>query len=249
MAVQQINIGVWLRDLDKVYQADAGAHENSVATGTIALLKLITLQLAQAHELVASLSDDAYVQRNIKGWRDDYASAQARLGWMLARLDEIVTGTKDPSTRALEIWHDIAAPILQGDYPATMMSKLVERGPAGTRGIRPKNGKDWSDGGKGFGEAFNAATLWNQAAASTDAIEVRAPGWAANAVAAWLTETARQLEASAPGEDKTLRDHTVVVLKELAAAPGAILAAAGISPTVVVVGLVAVVALIILLRR
>jgi hypothetical protein len=243
MAVQSINVGVWLRDLDSVYRS------NTIGSGTVALLQLLTLQQSQAHELVASLADDAFVQRGIKGWRADYARAQWYLGWFVARLKAIVdTPDELKATRALRIWNDIAAPILRGDYTAELATAAAAAGQTGP--MRRKNGRDWTDGGKDFGQAYASATLWNQAAAATDLPEARAPGFVANALVAWLTEVAHQLETSAPGEDATLRDHTVKVLRDLAAAPAAILAAAGVTPTVLVAGgVLALLVLLVLLRR
>ena len=230
MAAQQINIGVWQRDLDEVYRS------NTIGGGSVALLQLINLQLGSAHDLVGGMSDDAFQQRNIAGWRDDYTAANARLGWMIKRLQTIAGGGANAATRALEIWNFIGRPVLQGRYPAEMMEQLAAI--KATRTIRPVNGRDWSDGGQSFGEAFGAATLWNQAAEASnfDATHAKDPSWATNMVGAWLTETARQLERSAPGEDPTIADATVVTLRRLAETPGDILRAVGISPVVVVAG-------------
>lgn len=244
MAAQQINIGVWKRDLDEVYRSA------TVGAGSVALLQLINLQLGSAHEMVGGISDDAFAQRNIVDWRKAYSASNWRLGWMIRKLQSIADDkTMLHATRALTIWNFVGRPVLEGLYPAEMIEEIDAAGMA--YGIRPVNGRDWKDGGKSFGEAFAAATLWNQAAVASnfDATHALNPGWAANMVGAWLTETARQLEQSAPGEAPTIADATVVVLKRLAAAPGDILRAVGISPVVVVVTVAGVLTVLYLLSR
>lgn len=227
MSVEQINVAVWLRGLANVYETD------TIGGGTVALLRLLALQLAHAHDLVGSLSDDAFVQRGIASWRRDYDRAQWFMGWLVRRLDQIADSTDDePATRALRIWNDVARPILEGHYTAELCTAAVAAGHA----MRLANGRDCADGGKDFGVAFASATLWNQAAAATDLPQARDAGWATNLYVAWLTEVAHQLEVSAPGEDPTLRDRTVEVLRALAATPAALLRTIGISPWTVAAG-------------
>jgi hypothetical protein len=237
---QQLNIGVWKRDLAEVYRS------NTVGAGSVALLQLINLQLGQASTMIGALSDDAFVQRGIKDWRIAYNASNWRLGWMIRKLQSIAED-KLHATRALSIWNYVGRPVLEGLYPADMMAEIDAAGMA--YGIRPVNGRDWSDGGKSFGEAFAAATLWNQAATVSDFDATLGTGWATNVVRSWLTETARQLEQSAPGEAPTIADATVVVLRRLADAPGDILRAVGISPVMVAVTIGGVLVVLYLLSR
>lgn len=237
---QQINIGVWKRDLGEVYRS------NTIGAGSVALLQLINLQLGQAATMVGALSDDAFIQRGIKDWRRGYDASNWRLAWMIRKLQAIAED-KLHANRALSIWNFVGRPVLEGLYPAEMMEAIAAAGM--DFGIRPVNGVNWKDGGKSFGEAFAAATLWNQAAAVSDFDATLGTGWATNVVRSWLTETARQLERSAPGEDPTIADATVKVLNRLAEAPGDILRAVGISPVVVVVTIAGVVTILYLLSR
>jgi hypothetical protein len=238
VSVQQLNIGEWLRDLRKTWTAG----ENG--PGAVALLSLINLQIGQAYELVGGLGDSTYVQRGIVRWRDDYVAINTRLAYMIAKLKEILD-EPEATTRELAIYNFIARPILDGEYPQEYLTEVAAANIKGLRGIRNKPG----GGGKGFGDAFAAGTLWNQAAQASDTDIHPAPGWATNLYAAWLTEVAHQLETSAPGEDPTARDRTVTVLKEIAASPGALIRALGIDPTYVVGGVVAAVVLLALVLR
>lgn len=242
MAEQQIEIGAWKKGLAQVFES------NTIGGGAVALLQVLNLQLGQANEMIATISADAFVQRDLDDWRKAYTAANFRLGWMIARLKTIVDGGADESTRALEIWNFIGAPVLQGRYPAEM-AEAFAAGNA-TAGITPRNGKDWSEGGQGFGEAFAAATLWNQAAVASNFAATQGSGWAHSVVAGWLTETARQLERTAPGEKPTIADATVVVLRRLAAAPGDLLRAVGLDPWLIGLGVgLTLVTLFVLTRR
>ncbi len=235
---QQINIGVWHRDLASVFEA------GKVGPGVVALLQLMNLQLGGAHEMVGGLSDDAYVQRGLKSWRDDYAAVNGRLGWYLARLKEIVDRGATDATRAIDLWTLIARPVLQGEFRKDIVDDL--RTKRLLRGITVR-----TDGsGKSFGDAIAAATLWNQAAAVYEHDAHLGTGWATNIYRSWLTETARQLERSAPGEDATLADRTIEVLRDLADAPKLLFEIPGLSTLAWGLGIgVAAVAVLALSRR
>lgn len=232
-----INIGVWHKDLRATFELAP------VGPGSVALLELLNLQQAQALTYVAGLSQDIFIERGLGSWTEDMAGAQERLAWMVAKLASIVGSSDNYEVKLVAIYNFIARPVLDGLYPQAMLDALS---PVGRRGIIRKP----DGGGKGFGDAFVSATLWNQAVVAGDIDRKLGNDWATNAVREVLTKAAIQLEKSAPGEDATLVDVVGDKLRALADVPGDVLRAitGGWLP-VVVGGVVVGGVLYLLLRR
>ena len=210
----QINIPTWHRDLRETF------NTNKLGSGAVALLELINLQLGQAASYVGGLTGDVFVQRGLGSWQDDFEASSARLTWMVGKLNEIVTGSDPAEVKLIAIYNYVAAPVLDGLYPADMLAALPR---IALRGIFVM-----PDGrGKGFGDAVASATLWNQAVVAGDVDRKLGTGWANNAIRSMLTQVAVQLGRSAPGEPTTAADVTAAYLDALAAAPGKMLRAVG----------------------
>jgi hypothetical protein len=209
-----INIPTWHRDLRATFET------NKIGSGAVALLELINLQLAQAASYVGGLTGDLFVQRGLGSWPDDYEASSARLTWMVAKLNEIVSGSDPAEVKLVAIYNYVASPVLDGLYPADMLASLPQ---IGRRGIYVM-----PDGrGKSFGDAIASATLWNQAVVAGDVDRKLGDGWASNAIRSMLSQAATQIGRSAPGEPTTAADVTAGYLDALAAAPGKLLRAVG----------------------
>lgn len=236
----QINVAAWHNDLRATYEA------GKIGPGAVALLEVINLQLAQAATWTADVTEDVYIERALVSFNEDLAASRARLAWLVNKLAEIVASETIEANKVLAIHNWIARPVLDGHYPADMLSSpSLDR--VALRGIAVK-----PDGsGKGMGEAYYSATLWNQAVIAGDINRKLGTGWATDAIRGVLTTVATQLERSAPGEDTTAADAVAEKLRDLADAPGAIFrAVTGSSAWVLVPMLLAgVLVLVLVLRR
>ena len=203
----------WIAGLRAVYNSDP------TGAGGVALLKILVLQLAQAHDMVAGMSNDAFIQRGFVTWRDDWDAVNVRVGWMIGKLQRIVDSGNPREVQLVEIHNFVARPILDGLYPAEMLAGVSAANPSGLRGIRMRPG----GGGKSFGDAFASATLWNQAASVGDLDRAQGSGWAANAIRSLLTTVEVQLQRSAPREQPTWADAASKAIDKIKDAPAALL--------------------------
>ena len=236
-APPQINVGEYLRNLRRIFDTQP------VGRGTLALLEMVSLQLSQAAGWLAQLSPDAIVQRSAQPLIDDVKAAQERLGYMLTKSRAIVDSTDPHEVKLLSLYGFVAKPILDGVYGAPMMAELPI---SARRGITLQPGGT----GKSFGDAFVAATSWNQAVVAANVDASMGRGWAADLLRESISKIAVQLQLSAPGEDPTAADATVNALRQLAAAPGALLqAVTGFSPRALLIAGVVLVVLVVALRR
>lgn len=218
----QINVAVWHNDLRDVYNsAKRGA-------GAVAVLEVINLQLAQAAEWTADITDDVFIEKALTSWREDHAAAQARLTVLVAELATIIGSDDTESVKVLRIYNFIARPTLDGIYPRELVAKFDA---VGRRGLVLQPGGSW----KGQGDAYWSATLWNQAVIAGDINRKLGSDWATNAIRGTLTKVAEQLATSAPGEDPTAADAAIKALQKIADAPGDLFRlVTGVSPWVVV---------------
>lgn len=232
----QINVAVYLRDLRAIFETQP------VGRGSLALLEMVSLQLSQAAGWLAQLSPDAIVQRSAQPLIDDVAAAQARLGYMLSKASAIASSADVYATKLLQIYTFVANPILNGVYAPEMMRDLPQ---SARRGITLQPGGQ----GKSQGEAFIAATSWNQSVVAANVDASMGRGWAADLLRESISKIAVQLQLSAPGEDPTAADATVAAVRQLAAAPGALLQAiTGVSPRALLIAGVVIVVLVVAIR-
>lgn len=214
---QQINIPTWLADLRAVYET------NPTASGALALIDVLVLQHDQVVANLAGLSDDAFIEHGLTsgGFDADLSALRARLLWMATRYGQIQASGNTGEVELAEVYNFVARPILDGRYPQEMLDGL---NPEDRRGIvqLPDGG-----GGKGFGDAVASATLWNQAAVAGNFDARLGKGWAIESMREIISNAAKQVAASAPGENPTLRDVTADALQDIADAPGALLRAVG----------------------
>lgn len=216
----QINVAVWHDDLRGIFETE------ELGAGALALVEIVALQLDQARGFVEGLSGDVLLERGLGEWQQDYDAAAARIGWIATKFKRISEGPETPEVKLAAVWNFVARPILDGVYPTAMMADL----PAfAKRGITAQG-----DGsGRGMGEAYGSATLWNQAVTASDLDHHYSDDFLTNAYRKMLSNVVVELQRSAPTEQPTWADKTVVAVEAVADAPRALLEAIGVTSLLV----------------
>lgn len=233
---EAISTSQWVALLRRAWDTD------QVVAGNVAIIGLIDRLSALALKLRADLSPDEYEARGLGTWDDDMAGLRARVDQYVLAMEN-AADLADRPARLLYVHAMVGEPIVNGRFSQAFFIGLPK---IGTRGIRI----DEYGNGRSFGDAFASASLLNQivtAWAFDRSHHVSdLGGW----VSGVITQTARQLEESAPGEDATaadsfaraarvVSDGAAAVLDTVKAGLGVLgLVAIGVG-TVAVIGLIA----------